>query len=69
MIIIKVPRKPKKTLEYCTFVHLMSLYSRKAQKNISEREPFKSGPVCVGGRSLQTLRPEAVLKIPCPPAF
>ena len=33
MIIIKVPRKPKKTLEYFIFVH-----SRKAPKIISERD-------------------------------
>ena len=36
----KGPKKPIKTMEYCILVHMMSFYSRKAPKIISERDHF-----------------------------
>ena len=39
-MIRKSPEKPKKTLKYCIFAHMMSLYSRKTPKIISERDHF-----------------------------
>ena len=40
MIIRKEPRKPKKTMKYFIFFHMMSLYSIKALKIISEWDHF-----------------------------
>ena len=36
----KEPRKPKKKLENCIFVHMMSLYTKKRPKIISEQDRF-----------------------------